>query len=312
MPEPGDGGFVDRARRVGAGRRRRDRLADRAHDDQGVATPCAPGGDDTGHVDAGPLGEQRDEALRARRARPGVWRTVRSTPRYQRWRHRSASSWASPASRPYTLTSSGPPSSVPSNSTTPSRCIDAGARSSTTKSEVAEGEPDSRNGRATTRRTDGEVDERRGEQAQRRPPPIRPTARAAPSRIAPTNCSPISQLAEVPERPGDDAAKPSTSPQWQRRRSTGGNTGGPSTSNSRSAKPVPSFVTIAATAAAPATDRTIATMRSRTSARRPRDDGDDEDHERPCHRHPEQQLPQRVEESQARSTPRRTSPARAR
>ena len=50
----------------------------------------------------------------------------------------------------------------------------------------------------------------------------------------------------------------------------GGNTGGPSTSNSRSVKPVPSSMTIAATAAAPTSDRPVATTRSRASARRPR------------------------------------------
>ena len=51
--------------------RRRDRVADRAHDDQGVAPPRTPRGDDIGDVGAGPLGEQGDAALRARRARPG-------------------------------------------------------------------------------------------------------------------------------------------------------------------------------------------------------------------------------------------------
>ena len=58
-------------------------------------------------------------------------RAVRWDERYQARRQRLASSWASQASRPYTLTSSGPWASRPVKRTTPSGCIRAGASSST-------------------------------------------------------------------------------------------------------------------------------------------------------------------------------------
>ena len=58
-------------------------------------------------------------------------RAVRCVSRYHTRRHRLASSWPSQASRPYTLTDSGPSWSDPENSTTPLGCIAAGTRSST-------------------------------------------------------------------------------------------------------------------------------------------------------------------------------------
>ncbi len=79
--------------------------------------------------------------------------------------------------------------------------------------------------------------------------------------------------------------------------SAGGNTGGPSTSNSRSATPVPSSMTIAADCRrARRAPRPDARTRSRVKREAAADDGGDEEHQRPRHRHPEHQPPQRVEE----------------
>ena len=179
-----------------------------------------------------------------------------------------ASSWASHASRPYTLTTRGPSESVPSNSTTPSGCIDAGARSSTRTPRSAR----AIRIREAVGRPPGEPTARWMVAAANSPNAMAadaPDGSAAPSMIAPTNWNGISQRPRLRNgRPRCGEAVEITAVAMTR--SPGGKSGGPSTSNSTSLKAVPSSMTIAATTATRTSDRTGARIRSRASAPRPR------------------------------------------
>ena len=206
----------------------------------------------------------------------------------------SASSRASPASRPYTLTSSGPSSSWPSNSTTPSRCIDAGARSSTTTPRSLRASRI----RDTVGRPPGDPKARWTIAAASTPNAIAadpPDGSAAPSMIAPTNCIAISQLAEVPERTGEMRRRRRhhrRGDDHQRGREHGWSIdveqqvgeAGPVVHDDRGR-------------CRGAGDRQAGrhdqvTGKGQATA----GDGGDEEHQRPHHRHPEHQPPQRVEE----------------
>ena len=267
LPESGDGVFVDRARCVGAGRSRRDGVADRAHDDQGVATSRTPGGDDDGDVGAGPLGEQGDQRFVLDELDPTVADRPLDPPVPQAPPHVGQQPGVPgiaavhlDVQRPVVVVALEQHHSFPLYRRRRQIVDD--------EPEVAEGEPDPRHGRAAP----GDPKARWTIAAASIPKAIAadpPDGNAAPSRIAPTNCIGISQLARLRNgrvRCGDavDITAVATTT------SAGGNTGGPSTSNSRSATPVPSSMTIAAAAAAPATPRPDASTRSRARARRPR------------------------------------------
>ena len=174
-PEPRDRGLVDPARR---GRRlaaRRDRRAERAHDHERVAAPGTPRGDEMGHVGAGALGEQRDEALVLDELDPAEADRPLDP--------------AVPDEAPQVGQQLGVPR-IAAVHLDDQRPLGVGALEQhdalrlhrrrrevvDADPEVGEGEPDPRRGRAPARRTDGEVDDRRGEQPQRDAPPTRPTA----------------------------------------------------------------------------------------------------------------------------------------
>ena len=142
--------------------------------------------------------------------------------------------------------------------------------------EIVDADARGRRGRAGSGTRSGArpANRRRGGRSPRRSSPnaiaaAAPDGSAAPSMIVPTNWNGISQRPRLRNgrlRCGD--AVEITAVAMTRR--PGGNMGGPSTSNSRSVKPVPSSMTIAATAAASTSERHGARTRSRASARRPR------------------------------------------
>ena len=208
----------------------------------------------------------------------------------------SASSRASPASRPYTLTDERA-DVVAALELHHSFPLDRRRGQIVHDDpEFAEREDDPRIGRPPAGRARGPRERSAAARMPSATAADAPEGSAAPIMIAPTNCRPMSQSAKLRNgcvRCGDavdiTAVAMTTS--------IGGNTGGPSMSKARSATAVPSVMTIAATAAAPAVPTIAARTRSRVNAKRPRDDRDDDERQRPRHRHPEHQPPQGVEKS---------------
>ena len=94
---PVDGAVVG-GRRRRSSRPQRDAVG--ADDDEGVALAGAARRHEVRHADAGPLGEQGDEALVLDELEPAQPGRRAGCPRYQARRQRLASSWASQASRP--------------------------------------------------------------------------------------------------------------------------------------------------------------------------------------------------------------------
>ena len=146
--------------------RRRDRRAERAHDHQRVAPPGTPRGDEMGHVGAGALGEQGDEGFVLDELHPAEADGPLGSP--------------VPDEAPQVGQQLGVPR-IAAVHLDDQRPLVVGALEQhdslrlhrrrreivDANSEVGEGEPDPRRGRAPARRTDGEVDGRRGEEPQR-------------------------------------------------------------------------------------------------------------------------------------------------
>ena len=143
-------------------------------------------------------------------------RAVRSVPRYHTSRQTLASSWASHASRPYTLTASGPSASCPVEQHDALGLHRRRRQLVDVDAEPARASADARRRRASARRADDEVDDGGGEQADGDgdEPPVgvaAPRSREASELAADEPATEVAErAAEVRGRGGDAAAATST------------------------------------------------------------------------------------------------------